>query len=43
MKKNKERMCDCGNPPYPHRKASSVWCMQHPTGPTEEDYKNEFG
>jgi len=43
MKKNKENMCDCGNPHFPHRAGSSVWCVQHPTGPTEEDYKNEYG
>ena len=42
-KKNKEAMCDCGNPHYPHRTGSTVWCIQHPTGPTEEDYKGRYG
>ena len=40
MKKNKENVCDCGTPHHPHRMGSNVWCMNHPTGPTEEDYKN---
>lgn len=40
MKKNKEATCDCGSPHYPHRKGTTVWCIYHPTGPTEDDYRN---
>lgn len=27
----------------PHRAGSSVWCKQHPTGPTEQDYIDRYG
>ena len=39
MEKNKKTVCRCGGAPYPHREGSVVWCMHHPTGPTEEDYE----
>ena len=45
-KKNKdpENLCYCDQLPFkPHRKASTVWCEAHVTGPTEEDYKQRYG
>jgi DNA-directed RNA polymerase subunit RPC12/RpoP len=35
----RKHTCTCSGLHFPHRRASSVWCMNHPTGPTEEDYK----
>lgn len=35
--------CYCNNVSYPHRKASTVWCIEHPTGPTEADYTERHG
>jgi hypothetical protein len=45
MKKNKENLCYCDALPNsaPHRAGSTVWCTQHPTGPTEEDYIQRYG
>lgn len=50
-RKNREfkgKVCYCGelvgkNGPYPHRPGSSVWCREHPTGPTEQDYIERYG
>ncbi len=46
----KEETCHCSGPPYdpqhtetPHRRGSSVWCEQHPTGPTSEDWEEYYG
>lgn len=46
-KRNKSRNCFCDGLFWsqkggPHKKASSVWCVHHPTGPTEEDYINKY-
>ena len=43
MKLNKKNMCECGDPYFPHRKGSSVWCTEHTTGPTEDDFKHRYG
>lgn len=34
--------CHCDGVSYPHRVASTVWCREHLTGPTDEDYKNRY-
>jgi len=39
---SKKNTCHCDGLHYPHRKGSSVWCREHPTGPTEEDYKMRY-
>lgn len=36
-------VCHCYELPYPHRPGSDVWCKQHKTGPTEQDYVNRYG
>lgn len=43
MKKNKQNTCNCGQPHFPHQAGSSVWCIEHKTGPSEEDYKGVYG
>ena len=30
--------CHCTGLIHPHRKASTVWCIEHKTGPTEQDF-----
>ncbi len=45
-RKNKERdnLCYCNQLPFtPHRKASTVWCVEHPTGPTDDDFRERYG
>ena len=42
-KRNKARTCCCDGLPHPHRKRSSVWCDEHPTGPTEQDHIERYG
>lgn len=29
--------CHCDGYWFPHRKGGGVWCVEHPTGPTEHD------
>ena len=46
--RNKARNCFCDGLPWsqhngPHHKGSSVWCIHHPTGPTDEDYRDRYG
>ena len=44
--RNKARgFCNCDGLPWdgPHRKGSNVWCINHPTGPTKEDYEERYG
>lgn len=41
--RNKARTCRCDELPYPHKKGSTVWCRHHPTGPTEDDYRDRYG
>lgn len=42
--RDKDNLCWCDGLPFtPHRKASTVWCMSHPTGPTEKDYLERYG
>ena len=43
MKRNKQNTCLCAAYPFPHQAGSSVWCEQHPTGPTEEDQRHRYG
>lgn len=39
--RNAARTCYCDGPgPFPHHAGTSVWCREHPTGPTEEDYRS---
>ena len=42
--RDKTRNCNCDGFPWdgPHRRGSSVWCENHPTGPTEEDYRDRY-
>lgn len=44
-RKKRERRaetCRCDGVHYPHRKGSIIWCKQHPTGPTEQDYQDRY-
>jgi len=43
-KRNKARTCWCDGLEggYPHHKGTSVWCIYHPTGPSEEDYIERY-
>lgn len=43
MKKNKENVCLCAALTFPHRAGSTVWCVEHKTGPTEDDQKARYG
>ncbi len=40
---HKKVICKCDGLSFPHRAGSSVWCKQHKTGPTEEDYRSRYG
>lgn len=42
-KRNKARTCHCDGLHFPHKKGSSVWCSEHPTGPSEEDQMERYG
>lgn len=35
--------CFCDGVHFPHRKAGTVWCIHHPTGPTDQDYEERYG
>jgi rRNA maturation protein Nop10 len=40
--------CRCDGVPWsqkngPHWKGSSVWCVHHKDGPTEEDFRERYG
>jgi hypothetical protein len=39
---DRERTCKCDGLPYPHKKGTTVWCTHHPTGPTEEDWRDRY-
>jgi hypothetical protein len=41
--RNKANTCTCDGLPYPHRKGSDVWCVEHETGPSDEDYRRRYG
>ena len=43
MKKNKENICDCGEPHYPHREGETLRFIKLKTGPTEDVYKARYG
>lgn len=38
-----DRVCHCDGYPHPHRIGGGVWCIKHPTGPTDEDYMDRYG
>lgn len=45
--RNRKRNCRCDGLPWsmaggPHHKGSSVWCIHHPTGPTDEDFEDRY-
>ena len=42
-KKENKAPCKCDGYHYPHRKGGGVWCKNHPTGPSEQDYLNRYG
>ena len=42
-KEHKRVLCKCDGLPYPHRAGSSIWCREHPTGPTEQEYYEQYG
>ena len=42
-KESKKNTCYCDGLPYPHRAGSTVWCREHPTDPSEEDYVTRYG
>jgi hypothetical protein len=37
------KACYCDGMHHAHRPGSSVWCNQHPTGPTDEDAYDRYG
>lgn len=37
-RKNREATCICDGLSYPHLAGSSVWCVQHPHGPSDADH-----
>lgn len=41
-KRNSARTCYCDGLSYPHKKGSSVWCKEHLTGPSNEDYEERY-
>jgi predicted RNA-binding Zn-ribbon protein involved in translation (DUF1610 family) len=43
-KRTKAQLCMCDGMVggWPHRRGSSVWCSGHPTGPTEQDFKERY-
>lgn len=49
LKKLKATTCYCDdviNPegkPFPHQVGSSVWCKEHPEGPSENDFLTRYG
>lgn len=42
-KEHKKNLCSCYGYSFVHRKGGGVWCEQHPTGPTEQDYIDRYG
>jgi len=36
-------ICACDGIHHPHKPGSNVWCEQHKTGPTEQDFKDRYG
>lgn len=38
-----DRVCRCDGYWFPHRRGGGVWCIHHPTGPTDEDYRERYG
>lgn len=42
-REHKRAKCGCDALPFPHRKASSVFCIAHPVGPSDADYEQRYG
>jgi len=42
-RRNRANTCKCDGLPYPHRRASTVWCCEHPIGPLDYDYRERYG
>lgn len=42
-KEHKRTRCNCDGLSFPHRKACTVWCKNHLTGPTEADWERRYG
>lgn len=40
--RNKRNKCTCDGWLFPHHKGTSVWCVHHPVGPTEEDFVDRY-
>jgi hypothetical protein len=38
----RKNTCCCDGLAFPHRPASTVFCRQHPVGPSEEDYRYQY-
>jgi len=41
--RNKKRTCECDGLHFPHRAGSTIWCSEHPTGPTDQDQEDRYG
>lgn len=41
-KEGKRYTCHCDGVHYPHRRGSLIWCIHHPTGPTEADFMDRY-
>lgn len=42
-KEHKKNLCSCIGYSFKHRKGGGVWCEQHSTGPTNQDYIDRYG
>lgn len=42
-RKNLETTCNCGNPHYPHREGSHIFCIHSNNEPSNEDYAHYYG
>ncbi len=38
-KRHAYALCRCSAAPFPHKPTISVWCVKHPTGPSEDDWQ----
>lgn len=41
-KEHKGNTCYCNGYWFPHRKGGGVWCVEHPTGPSEEEMRERY-
>ena len=35
--------CHCDGYHYPHRPNTGVWCINHKTGPSQQDFEDRYG